>query len=179
MNDSAGVSQAIAEAVTALIGLSLVRTSLAGNMRVFHFGATPKGATEVEENIALHIQCPWRMEHDGVVITGSGDYYLRRLEDGEIAVWSPELGGIHIQNEVFNHVFRYDPVTKAHVNTTMDLLVERFEHDATGDLRIYLSGGYRIVVFPSSSVDEHWRLFRVRSPEPHFVVEGTSYHVAH
>jgi hypothetical protein len=42
-----------------------------------------------------------------------------------------------------------------------------------GDVTIYLSGGYRLRIFPSSSQGEYWRLFEDKIGARHFVVVGS------
>jgi hypothetical protein len=68
-----------------------------------------------------------------------------------------------------------DPDTGTLVNTTDLLVVEAIEADSLGGATISLSGGYRLVIFPSSARGEQWRLLPPGDAR-HFVVEtGTAY----
>lgn len=66
----------------------------------------------------------------------------------------------------------FDAETHSYINNTDILIVEDVKSDAVGGAEIYLSGGYRIVIFPDGVQGEHWRIFRPKSEEEHFVVEG-------
>ncbi|WP_182006877.1 hypothetical protein [Priestia aryabhattai] len=56
------------------------------------------------------------------------------------------------------------------------MIVERFESDEVGGLKIFLSKGYSLEVFPDTSEDdeysEFWRLFNRKEDSLHFVVTG-------
>ena len=66
----------------------------------------------------------------------------------------------------------YDPKTRSFVNDTDYLVVEKVDADDFGGATISLSGGYRLVIFPSGSAGEDWRLLQPLSEERHFVVSG-------
>ena len=55
-------------------------------------------------------------------------------------------------------------------------IVERVDSDEVGGLKIFLSQGYLLEVFPDTSEDdeysEFWRLFNRKEDSPHFVVTG-------
>jgi len=53
------------------------------------------------------------------------------------------------------------------------LVVEKVDADSFGGATICLSGGYRLVLFPASSRNEHWRLLQGATNEKHFVVSGS------
>ncbi|MFL5735150.1 MAG: hypothetical protein ACJ78Q_18495 [Chloroflexia bacterium] len=62
------------------------------------------------------------------------------------------------------------------INTGPLLVVEKVQGTEIGDATIHLSGGYRLILFPSGTKGEDWRVFQPGSDEPHFVVEaGSSY----
>ena len=61
----------------------------------------------------------------------------------------------------------------AHVNHTDLLVVEKVWASDFGDAILSLSGGYRLVIFPSGSCGEAWRIFRPGA-HPHFVVDEES-----
>jgi hypothetical protein len=64
-----------------------------------------------------------------------------------------------------------EPITGSYMNITNLLIVENTEAGNFGEATIYLSGGYRLRIFPSSSQGEHWRLLQGATDEKHFVVE--------
>jgi hypothetical protein len=66
-----------------------------------------------------------------------------------------------------------EPITGSYMNVTDFLIVEATEADNFGEATIFLSGGYRLRIFPSSSKGEHWRLLQGATGEKHFVVEDT------
>jgi hypothetical protein len=127
---------------------------------------------------ALHIQCPWRLERepDAQIITGSGDLY----EPYDEADWKDEAfnweSGNNLQEQALSRLLQeYDAKTKQIVNATDRLVVNAVEADAFGGFRLDLSGDYQLRVFPCTSREEAWRLFKPTADgeqptEAHFVV---------
>lgn len=64
----------------------------------------------------------------------------------------------------------YDDATTSYENATDLLVVERVEASQSGDMTISLSGGYRLLLFPTSVFVEAWRLFRPGDTSTHLVV---------
>jgi hypothetical protein len=53
------------------------------------------------------------------------------------------------------------------------MIVLALEVDEIGSLRIILSNGYKIEIFPDDSLEkEFWRFFQLDSDPRHFVVTG-------
>jgi hypothetical protein len=160
-----------------LIGLKLSRMALAADMRTLQFGNTEaRMRGGVVGQYALHVQCPWRLESDTGVITGSGDLY-EPYEKGERQDESFDWEkGDSLQEGVLRELLKgYDENSKQIVNTTNLLTVEAVQADSSGGFCLSLSGGYRFLVFPNSTRHEAWRLFRPskdgdESNEKHFVV---------
>jgi hypothetical protein len=145
-----------------LIGLRLSRMGLAADMRTLQFGdaVARKGGGMVGE-YALHLQCPWRLEGEKGIITGSADLYLPSAE-GE---WRDELfdwhKGVSLQERVLCELLKgYDQNTKQIVNATNLFTVEDFQADSAGGFNLALSGSYLLSVFPDGTRNEAWRLFR-------------------
>jgi|SRR5687767_6738852 len=173
-----------------LIGLPLSIARRAADMLVLHFGTIRevesrslsgrrrKNKKGTVGDFALHIQCPWRLENSDGIITGRGDLY-RSAETGEY--FDAELDddsfykhGKNLQDRKMGELLQgIEPVTDSYMNVTNFLIVEKTEADNFGEATIYLSGGYRLRIFPSSSTGEHWRLFQGATDEKHFVVEGS------
>ena len=159
-----------------LVGRKLSMARRAGDMRGFHFGpVTVEGAgNRSSGEFALHIQCPWRLEGPTGIVTGRMD------------LWEPAEAGADIdrnswhfdrnpnlQDRRIGELLKgYDPETRSFVNETDYLVVERVEAHDFGRVTISLSGGYRLVIFPSGSAGEDWRLLQPLSEEGHFVVSG-------
>jgi hypothetical protein len=150
-----------------LITLKLSRIARAADMRTLQFGNTKtrlKGGVVGE--YALHVQCPWRLERRGELITGSGDLYVADTEDGKEE--KP-------QDKILRELLKgYDETTGQIVNTTPFFIVETAQADSVGGFSLQMSGDYRFVVFPDSARAEAWRLFVPRGDEEitndHFVV---------
>ncbi|HYO48677.1 MAG TPA: hypothetical protein VEW94_02400, partial [Chloroflexia bacterium] len=113
-----------------------------------------------------------RIDGPDGIITGSDE--LWRSADGAYMPddWEPTIFD-NLQDRKLGELFQgYDEQTISHVNATEWLVVERVQASAVGDATIYLSGGYRLMLFPSGSIGEEWRIFPPRTDDPHFVVDG-------
>ncbi|MBI3176237.1 MAG: hypothetical protein HYZ25_21135 [Chloroflexi bacterium] len=169
-----------------LMGLPLSLSRRAADMLVLHFGTIREVENRKHKDkkasvgdYALHIQCPWRLENSDSVITGRGDLYysaetgeyfdMEQLDDNSF-----QKKGRSIQDKKMSEVLQgTDPITGSYMNITNLLVVENIESDDFGGAVIYLSGDYRIRMFPASSKGEQWRLFQPTTDEKHFVVEGS------
>jgi hypothetical protein len=162
----------IQAALKVLRGFKLSIARRAGNMANFQFGDIVEVEGGTLGEYALHVQCPWRIDGPEGVITGR--YDLWRGTSGAIMPddWEPGISD-NLQDRRLGELFQgYDAQTESHVNATEWLVVERVQASAVGDATIYLSGGYRLMLFPSGSTGEEWRIFRPRTNDPHFVVAG-------
>lgn len=129
-----------------LVGLTLVHTALAADMRMFSFA---RSQAAFEENLffALHIQCPWRLRTSMGIFTGSFDLWEK---SGEASLQEERLkflGGF--QNPVENTI-----------------VVPQ-----TGDITIDFGHGALLEVFPAGIAGENWRFFH-RINGSHVVCEG-------
>lgn len=160
------------EVVGALIGLRLAVARRAATMCVFHFGQMRerKGGTIGE--YALHIQCPWRIDGPGGIITGRSDLWEHISGDLMPDEWEPSIVDNVQDVQLSKLLGGYDPQTRSHLNTGDMLVVEQVRASEVGDLEIRLSSGYHLVLFPEGSGGEAWRLFEPGKDTPHFVVEG-------
>ena len=154
----------------ALVGLKLSIARRAADMRVLHFGRVRRLTRGSIGQFALHIQCDWRMEGPGGIITGRDDLWT--LPNGELSPkgWNYEHGN-NLQDVRLGEVLRgYDKRTRSYVNRTKQLVVEKIWASRFGDATLSLSGGYRLVISPMEATGEAWRLFVPCRDEPHFVV---------
>jgi len=150
--------------------LSIARN--AGNMKGFHFGNRKRTARRLVGEYAIHIQCPWRMQYDGRIITGSADYYTR-ADDNDDPDWEPGTISGHLQNQILGRILQgFDAETRSHINETEYLFVTAVDADTFGGAEIHMTGGYDLVLFPCASRGEEWRLIQPGSDAPHFVVEA-------
>jgi hypothetical protein len=141
-------------------------------MKVLHFGNLRRTDKGLFGEYALHIQCPWRIEHGVRIATGWADYYLP-ADDNHDEHWEPGMITGHLQNQVLADLLKgYDSETRSYTNETEYFHVVSLNPDEFGGVRIHLTGDYQIVLFPCASRGEHWRLLEPGSEKPHFVVEG-------
>ncbi len=52
-------------------------------MRNLHFGPLRKSKGTIVGAFALHIQCPWRLEAKGKILTGFHDHYEPAIGDAK------------------------------------------------------------------------------------------------
>jgi hypothetical protein len=168
----------ILEHLTPVVGLSLSIARRAADMRVFHFGKVSEVAGGSVGEIALHIQCPWRIEGREGVVTGRSDLWVpsRELQAREpeldLTKWKYDFG--NLQDEKMGHFLGgYDVATRSAVNRKGGLIVQAVAADDLGGATIFLSGDYRVVIFPAGTTAEEWRIFRPGEGD-HFVVDHES-----
>lgn len=165
----------VQEHLAPLVGLQLSIARRAADMRVFHFGKVSEVAGGTVGEFALHIQCPWRIEGRNGVVTGRRDLWE---PSKELQAREPELDLTHwkydsgnLQDEKMGQFLEgYDPATRSAVNRKDGLIVQAVSSDDLGGATISLSGDYRIVIFPSGTTGEEWRIFRPGEGD-HFVVD--------
>lgn len=143
-------------------------------MRIFHFGtmrpAAPSDIPALKDkprgsvgDFALHIQCPWRFETDNEILTGRSDLWepVQRPEDFSYDEWDYERDG-NLQDQRIDHLF----------STSDNPVVTSVIVQSHGVFALALTRGLQLVVFPSGSIGEDWRLFRPNSNDSHLVVSG-------
>ncbi|MCM3256023.1 hypothetical protein [Priestia aryabhattai] len=164
--------EAIRSQIVKLIGLNLRYAGRASNLFWLGFGemisVTRRGKTEELAEYALNIQCSWRITKDNKILVGSRDFYSPRTgwnEENDDFDWD-----VQGNNRFDERIESFIENAKEHVT------VERVKPDEVGGLKIFLSQGYLLEVFPDTSEDdeysEFWRFFNRRENSPHFVVTG-------
>ena len=165
--DLQGQSERFTTVLECLVGQRLCIARNAGNMKNFHFGKTWVRDGCTMGQFALHIQCPWRLEGGGRILTGSGDYYVR-ADENQDPDWEPGMQTGHRQDEVLKTLFGLKsdalPDAEKPILTVLDARSTIF-----GDIELVLSFGYRLVIFPASSREEEWRLLPLANEGPHSV----------
>ena len=170
----AGLDARVQRHLTPLVGLRLAIARLAADMRVLHFGEVRAGAGGTVGDIALHIQCPWRIEGPKGVVTGRSDLWTpspaaRTKPDFDWDKWTYDDGNLQ-DEKIARLLGGYDPITRSHVNLTGKLKVLAVLAERLGGASISLSGGFQLVIWPAGASGEHWRIFRPEARR-HFVVE--------
>jgi tetratricopeptide (TPR) repeat protein len=158
-----------------LIGLKLSIARRGGSMRIFHFGTIRQVEKGSVGKYALHIQCDWRIESVVGIVTGSDDLGQWAFAERDPLGWTYEDQN-NLQDVRLGELFKgYDTKTSSYVNATELLFVESIQATQYGDVYLFLSGGYRLALFPTSSFGESWRFFSHQDDEakaPHFVVDA-------
>jgi hypothetical protein len=165
------VAERTLEHLRPLIGLRLSIARRAADMRTFQFGeirAVPGGSVG---DYALHVQCPWRLEGAGGIVTGRSDLW-EPADGSESEGWDYDRGESVQDRRLADLLSGRDADSRTAVNRTDHLAVEAVQTDDCGGVTLMLSGGYRLALFPAGSRGEDWRLFRPGTAGPHFVVCG-------
>ncbi len=165
--DLPGQSEPLAAVLACLVGQRLCIARNAGNMKNFHFGETWIEDGFTMGQFALHIQCPWRLEGGGRILTGSGDYYVR-ADENQDPDWEPGTHTGHRQDEILKDLLGLTSDTLPDAEKPI-LTVLEARRTSFGDIELVLSFGYRLVIFPASSRGEEWRLLPLANQGPHLV----------
>ena|SRR5688572_28183492 len=159
-----------------LVGQKLSVARRAADMRGFHFGRVnvEEGGDRSYGEFALHIQCPWRLEGLNGIVTGRTDLWIpaEPSENIDWDSWDYENNPNLQDRRIGELPGVYDPKTRSFINETEYLVVENVEADDFGGATLSLSGGYRLVIFPSGSAGEDWRLLKPHTGQRHLVVSG-------
>ncbi|KZE64271.1 hypothetical protein AWM68_14370 [Fictibacillus phosphorivorans] len=126
-----------------------------------------RGRTEETAEYALHIQCSWKITLNNKIVVASRDIYAPSSE------WNNLNDDFDWDIQGTN---KFDERIKSINKFSGQLMVDRIEADDIGGIEVFLSGDYKLEVFPDSSGDtvdcEHWRFFNRKENSPHFVVSG-------
>lgn len=158
--------------LNALVGLKLSILRDALNMKMFHFGdinPSPSGKGSVG-TYALHVQCPWRIVSENMILTGSSDRN-EPPQDNEEADEEDKRSGTLQRARLFQIMQGYDEATRSIVNSTNAFAVLSIKVDEFGGLDLSLSGAYNLQLFPSGASGEDWRFFNTGGAS-HLVVEA-------
>ncbi len=156
-----------------LVGQKLSIARRAADLRGFHFGlVTPLPDGGDSGQLVLHLQCPWRIDGPRGIVTGRSDLWepADPREELDFDAWDYEQGNLQ-DRRIGELLGTYAPGKRSYANESDGLVVEAVDADDFGGVVLSLSDGLRLVVFPSGSAGEDWRLFRPSSPG-HVVVSG-------
>ena len=179
------IGSQIKQHLSVLIGLPLSIARRAADMLNLQFGSVREidiklgkrvGKKGTVGEFALHVQCPWRIDGPDKIVTGRWDLF-RTAETGESFDSDDNTCyefGMSLQDKKIGELLQgFEPITGSYANVTNSLIVETVDADNFGGATICLSGGYRLVLFPSGSMGEAWRLFQPGTSEKHVVVSGS------
>ena len=153
-----------------LVGLPLSVARRAADLRGLHFGEMRPTRRGNGGAYVLHVQCPWRLEKEGRIYTGSADLWEPSSDCEETEDWTYELGNLQ-DERLASLLGGRDPDTRSPMNTRGILAVETATGTSACGVCLELSGSYRLVVFPDGSSGEAWRLLGHQVSE-HLVVVG-------
>jgi hypothetical protein len=159
----------IVQALNPLVGMPLWSIGRAGDLEWFQFGSQrdvtlSNGKTKVVGEYALHVECAWRIVNSTEVFVGSRDRFYPAGEDPyvDLVDFDWDKPGTNRCDERVSILMNDCKVTP--------LIVEAVNVDYVGYIRLALSGGYWLEIFPDDSVgSEYWRLFRPYTDIDHFV----------
>jgi len=143
-----------------LVGLRLSIVRRAADMLVVHFGEIRphhSGRGTVGQ-YALHVQCPWRFDGPLGTVTGRSDLWEYAGPGEEPENWHHE-DGFSLQDERLSHFFVREEGKQSWVNESDRFRVSGSQQSDRGDVRLELSGGYALLVFPAGYKGEAWRFF--------------------
>jgi hypothetical protein len=146
-------------------------------MRIFHFGAITSEGSRTYGEFALHLQCPWRIEGPEALVTGSSDVFTP--SDPRVSSLDPEWDydtSGNLQDELVAKWLRTTPGKAGFARSAVvpPLIVEAVSAEPFFGLKITISGGYLLSVFPDGTAGENWRFFRPGMSEEHLVIRDGS-----
>ena len=170
----------IERAAAPLVGLPLWGSSRASNMLALQFGERHPAPTRAEPArqvgaYALHVYCAWRLTRGDVLLAGSADLFTPSDPDEDLETFDYEAPGSTWWDERWRAYLAAAAAPPA---------VTAVAADAFGGLRVVLSDGAALEVFPNSAPAEHfetefWSLLSPGRGDPRLVVgTGGAEHAA-
>ena len=147
-------------ALAPLVGLTLTGAARESNMLSLRFGDADAPA------YTLDVFCAWRLARDGRIVVGSGDLFTPADPDEELESFDYDAPGTSW----------WDVRVAAYLGeAAAPTVVQHVATDALGGVRLALSDGASLDVFPNSSAAEHletefWRLARPGTADAQLVV---------
>lgn len=167
------MNEEIERALAALVGAPLWAMHRSGDLVSLQLGERRTLAASEESpergigQYSLDVACPWRLADDERILVGSGDLFTPADPDAEIETFDWEERGASWLDVRLDEL---QPELRSG-----SIVVERIDVDAFGGMRVQLSRGWRLDVFPNSTPTGHvttefWRLLRPGEDAPHLVV---------
>jgi hypothetical protein len=169
--------ECVQQALRKLVGLELTATARSADLRGFHFGELRPYRDRTVGEFALHLQCAWRIEGPGGVLTGRSDLWQPALDlwGADLERWDYEQDGNLQDKRIAEWLGHRDPRPRVRPEAGSGPVVLAARATPCGGAEIDFSGGCRLTLFPAGSAGEDWRLFRPGDGDedaPHFVVAG-------
>jgi hypothetical protein len=146
----------VAKTLKPLIGLEMSAFGRVLDLVWVHFGELHrvpawKRGHKLVGDLAIHLQCPWRLSHKGSVVVGRGDIF--KVRKGA-------------KRTLFDTRVRNVPLSKPR------LRVLSVNADALGGFALKFDRSWSLEVFPytTSRDSESWRMFIPQGDSTHFVV---------
>ena len=161
------LSAAVERILEPLIGLPLAWHGHAVDMATFGFGASTEWVDQrsrrrMRHEYGLHIQCPWRISTNGVLIVGYRD--MAAPPSGEPDEdFDPNEARRTRRDELIDELVTGPPMNPA---------VMRASASDAGDVAIEFDGGHRLETFRDHAALSWREDWRVLTPTGHWVFEG-------
>lgn len=162
------LSENASTSLSDLVGRRLSRISVAAGMQMFQWRRVQQ-ENMPDSTVALHVQCPWRLEVAGNIYTGSTDFYTfadpeRDCEED----WDPNHGG-SVQEVLLRRLLDDHESERRIDNHTGKLVCMSVEPSRCGGFDIILDEDAVLSIYPTSTTTEAWRLFWVGDERDHLV----------
>lgn len=151
-----------------LVGLELTKTTRAGAMECLKFGVFYKRDRKGIDNqigiFGLHLQCPWRITKNDIILVGSDDVVEQPDEKGEFDdSFDWDVQGGNLRDVKLENMLKSEK-----------LVVKSVVADNLGGFQLVFHNNITLSVFPTSSsksfYSEYWRLLVNKNNPKHFVV---------
>ena len=151
-------------ALAPLVGLALTGTARESNMLSLRFGRGDGDA--LAPDYTLDVFCAWRLARDGRILVGSGDLFTPADPAEELETFDYDAPGGSWWDARVAAYFAESPAPP---------VVQHVTADPLGGVRLALSDGASLDVFPNSSAAEHletefWRITRPGTGDAQLVV---------
>lgn len=165
------MKERIEHTLSVLIGLPLWNAGRSTDVEWFDFGSklteipTRNGGTTTVGEYVLDAECAWHIAGPNGIVVASRDRFYPAGDDPY-----KELDGFEWDKQGEN---RCDERIKwlLEERKSTPMIVESIEANSLGGIRLNLSRGYILEIFPDDSLDsEYWRLFEPSNTNKHFVV---------
>lgn len=158
-----------------LVGLPLKVARHAASMLVLHFGeirrSTGAHGPVSYGDLAIHVQCPWRISAGGKLLFGSADRW-RPIEGVEVEDWDAWWESPHPNREDQGWerlLGGRDEATRSFECPDDSILVMEVHPSDIGDLKITFSSAVTLNIFANGSDHEFWRLLAPGNQSEHLI----------
>jgi hypothetical protein len=161
----------IEDSLHVLIGMPLWNAGRSADVEWFDFGSRlttipkRKGGTVLVGEYVIDTECAWHIGGpNGIVVASRDRLYPAGIDPHkDLLEFEWDKPGANRCDE------RMQSFLDEH--KSFPLIVGSLEANNLGGLKLDLSGGYTLEIFPDNSLDsEYWRFFEPHSAKKHFVV---------